>query len=90
MTTPNPDPRVNRVLLRYREAVARATERAYREMEALGGVPDEPTAELAPAPSVLTLEESARRAWRLRYWQKLEALRAEPGGPDRVGPVGLR
>lgn len=33
---PTNDPRVIRVLLRYREAIAVATERAYRELEALG------------------------------------------------------
>lgn len=32
----DPDPRVIRVLLRYRERVAVATEQAYRELVALG------------------------------------------------------
>lgn len=36
MPLPDRDPRVIRVLLRYREAVAVATERAYRELLALG------------------------------------------------------
>lgn len=30
------DMRINRVLLRYREAIARETERAYQELVALG------------------------------------------------------
>jgi hypothetical protein len=33
---PATDPRVTRALLRYREAIARETERAYRELASLG------------------------------------------------------
>lgn len=39
------DPAVDRILLRYREEVAQATERAYRELTALGFDPDGPSRE---------------------------------------------
>lgn len=44
MATPITDPAVIRILLHYREAVARLTERAYRDLAALGV--DEPAVHL--------------------------------------------
>ena len=56
------NPRVIRVLLRYREVVAVATERAYAELERLGvGEP----AVLLPRPLTLPLRGDIQRVDRL-------------------------
>lgn len=45
-----PDPRLARVLLRYRESVARAAERAYRDLDHLGylDIDGDPLRDLIP------------------------------------------